>query len=591
MVQKLISKSMISTAERIIKDNSDYLNNPFMIIDLDSSLNKVVNFYNKALSFFDNPIIAYSYKSNNLSILCQKIQSLGHSAEVCSLDEIKLALKDGFAFEKIFFDGPLKKYGELLFAISNNIKIQIDNELELDIICGICKNTGNSCAFYFRLAHYYQDDNISRFGLTSDQIINFFKNNDINNGQMNFLGFHIHVGTNLKNSSKLVSTLIYYMPILKKYMPNHGYLNIGSGYPADSFCDDPMLVTPGPEIFFSEIKNTLDNYLGNSWRSWTFIFEPGRYFIEDDGYFIGRVMNIKKRHDYSILTSNIGINQIPSVNRWHHIISPLNNSKKNNLNEIQKLVGFNCFEQDFIFGEIKNFSMKTGDYFIIRGCGAYDLQTSNSWTRTLPIIYVILNSNIRIARLAQTENEFRSRDIPLNNELITVDTKIQLAGIDQKFSVDIFKLIQNNIEFLSYFLDWPKYVKSTDDITTFINEKVIEHHLGNSKTYTISYNEKIVGIISLNSIDKKNKSADIGYWISSDMTGKGIVSTSLQKLIENFSKSGDIQRFVIKCAEKNEKSNQLAIRNGFSLEGILHQAEIINNKKLNQNIYAKIINY
>ncbi len=56
-----------------------------------------------------------------------------------------------------------------------------------------------------------------------------------------------------------------------------------------------------------------------------------------------------------------------------------------------------------------------------------------------------------------------------------------------------------------------------------------------------------------------------------------------------YAERGEIRRFVIKCRVDNPRSNQVAQRNGFQLEGCLRQAEFLNGVFYDQNIYARII--
>ncbi|HFS2635765.1 TPA: 50S ribosomal protein L7/L12-serine acetyltransferase, partial [Escherichia coli] len=49
------------------------------------------------------------------------------------------------------------------------------------------------------------------------------------------------------------------------------------------------------------------------------------------------------------------------------------------------------------------------------------------------------------------------------------------------------------------------------------------------------------------------------------------------------------KRFVIKCIVDNKKSNATALRCGFTLEGVLQKAEILNGVSYDQNIYSKVI--
>ncbi len=59
---------------------------------------------------------------------------------------------------------------------------------------------------------------------------------------------------------------------------------------------------------------------------------------------------------------------------------------------------------------------------------------------------------------------------------------------------------------------------------------------------------------------------------------------SYQELVRTF-----LRRFVIKCRVDNPQSNQVALRNGFILEGCLKQAEFLNDAYDDVNLYARII--
>ena len=51
---------------------------------------------------------------------------------------------------------------------------------------------------------------------------------------------------------------------------------------------------------------------------------------------------------------------------------------------------------------------------------------------------------------------------------------------------------------------------------------------------------------------------------------------------------GEIRRFVIKCRVDNQNSNRVAQRNGFALEGCLREAEMLNGRYDDVNLYARL---
>jgi hypothetical protein len=54
-----------------------------------------------------------------------------------------------------------------------------------------------------------------------------------------------------------------------------------------------------------------------------------------------------------------------------------------------------------------------------------------------------------------------------------------------------------------------------------------------------------------------------------------------------YAERGEIRRFVIKCRVANQHSNGVAQRNGFTLEGCLREAEYLNGRFDDVNIYGR----
>ena len=114
------------------------------------------------------------------------------------------------------------------------------------------------------------------------------------------------------------------------------------------------------------------------------------------------------------------------------------------------------------------------------------------------------------------------------------------------------------------------------------------HQRGYAKMFLIFRDDALVGVLSFNSIEPANKAGYIGYWLDEAHQGKGILSQSLQAFMRYYAERGEIRRFVIKCRVANQSSNNVARRNGFTLEGCLREAEYLNGRFDDVNIYGKI---
>ncbi|UNK59433.1 50S ribosomal protein L7/L12-serine acetyltransferase [Buttiauxella ferragutiae] len=175
------------------------------------------------------------------------------------------------------------------------------------------------------------------------------------------------------------------------------------------------------------------------------------------------------------------------------------------------------------------------------------------------------------------------------DDLINIDDSITLHSIHECYVDEIFALVQKNKAWLRMAMDWPQYVLSVEDSRKMAQGNYLLHHRGYAKMFLIFQQQKMVGVISFNQIEPTNKVAYIGYWLDKDAQGQGIISRALQAVVEKYSREGMVRRFVIKCIVSNTASNQVALRNGFTLEGRLKQAEFLNGVFYDQNIYGRIV--
>ncbi|ENL8719567.1 50S ribosomal protein L7/L12-serine acetyltransferase [Klebsiella oxytoca] len=174
-------------------------------------------------------------------------------------------------------------------------------------------------------------------------------------------------------------------------------------------------------------------------------------------------------------------------------------------------------------------------------------------------------------------------------EHIPVTDSLSLRAVDERHVPELHQLVMKNQRWLQQSLSWPAGVTHEEETRRHVQGNVMLHQRGYAKMFLLFLQEEIVGVLSFNQIEPINKTAYIGYWIDESHQGQGLLSQALQALMDYFARSGTVRRFVIKCRVANHKSNQVAMRNGFSLEGCLRQAEYLNGSYDDQNIYGRII--
>ena len=174
-------------------------------------------------------------------------------------------------------------------------------------------------------------------------------------------------------------------------------------------------------------------------------------------------------------------------------------------------------------------------------------------------------------------------------EVITINDSLELRAVEEQHVTPLHQLVLKNKVWLQQSLNWPQFVESEDDTRKNVQGNMMLHQRGYAKMFLIFAQQNVVGVIAFNQIEPLNKAAYIGYWLDEAHQGKGIMSLALQALIQHYAQRQKIRRFVIKCRVDNVKSNQVALRNGFQLEGCLRQAEFLNGDYYDVNLYARII--
>ncbi len=161
--------------------------------------------------------------------------------------------------------------------------------------------------------------------------------------------------------------------------------------------------------------------------------------------------------------------------------------------------------------------------------------------------------------------------------IIKVDDTIIAELIDDKHAAPVFSLINNNRQYLREWLPWVDNMRSIDNFKNYILKCKKESEQGSDFGYVIIYNGTVGGRIGIHNIDQQNKIASIGYWLTEDFAGKGIITKCCKTIIDYAFDILNVNRMEIKCGTQNLKSKAIPVRLNFKQEGIIRQGEFVNN--------------
>ena len=202
---------------------------------------------------------------------------------------------------------------------------------------------------------------------------------------------------------------------------------------------------------------------------------------------------------------------------------------------------------------------------------------ANRWSGTPEVIDPTLNelrwfalSDVPYAEMHEGNDEWLPRILEslsaLNYDTIEVDESLKLEQLRLGDAERVFALTVKDRVYLSEYLPWPQHTKTVDDSREFINLILQKRSSRQEYGYGIRYDGEIVGHISLMHMNDE-KRPEIGYWIASELSGKGIM-TRVTIALTNFAldKLG-IPGIIIRAEPSNIASNKVAEKAGYKFVG------------------------
>ncbi|WP_105993075.1 GNAT family N-acetyltransferase [Staphylococcus simulans] len=150
--------------------------------------------------------------------------------------------------------------------------------------------------------------------------------------------------------------------------------------------------------------------------------------------------------------------------------------------------------------------------------------------------------------------------LPIDNDLKLVQPEIQMAQ-------SLFNVIEQERAFLSTYLPFIDHTLSVQDEIEFIKLMLTHQSRGTGRLFLIYYQDQLVGTIDLHQVNQEHQKAWVGYWLSSQYNGRGIMTRCLTALCDFAFNSLNLNKLSIHANIKNEPSINVAKRAGFQYVG------------------------
>ncbi|HEX9613947.1 MAG TPA: diaminopimelate decarboxylase [Bacteroidota bacterium] len=364
-------------------------------------------------------VTCYALKANSNPFLLKALSEEGAGADVVSGGELYLALKAGFAPDRIAFAGVGKREDEIEYAIREGIHcFNVESEQELQLISLVAHRLQKNARVGLRVnpdidaeSHPYISTGLKqhKFGIPSDRALEVFKY-AASLPNLEVSGVHAHIGSQIVTVDPF-KTAAAFLVRLTKTLRESGILitqiDIGGGFgtpyvnvlkheavPVEPSSASEM---PSPAEFLKAMIPALKETGCSVW------LEPGRSVIANAGLLLTQVLYTKENGGKKFLIVDAGMNDLlrPSLYNAYHQIVPV----KIDTYEHEKVdvVGPVCESGDFFARDRMMTKSRQRDLIAILTVGAYGfVNTSNYNARLRPAEVLVNGDRVRVIRPRQT---------------------------------------------------------------------------------------------------------------------------------------------------------------------------------------------
>lgn len=377
---------------------------------------------------YQNVRVAFASKAFSTLAMLKIIEKQGFSLDVVSDGELYTAIKADFPAAHIEMNGNNKSIEELTMAIDYGVgRIIVDSLQEVDLIAAIAKEKGKVVDILFRITpevnvqtHSFistgQKD--SKFGIPIDETILFPQiKNAIDTAEVNFLGFHFHVGSQLFDNHAHLAAVEIALDLVKMVKERFDYLikelNFGGGFGVRYTEQDQ----PQPFSYFTDpmMEKVLAFCQEENYPQPAIVIEPGRSIVAEAGislHQIGAIKELPGLRKYVSIDGGMTDNIRPGLYAAEYT-GILANKADKALVEKVTVSGKACESTDILVKDIALPQVESGDLFATFSTGAYGYSMASNYNK-LAIPAVVLTNHGQAELIVKRQ----SLDQIIQNEVI-----------------------------------------------------------------------------------------------------------------------------------------------------------------------------
>jgi diaminopimelate decarboxylase len=323
--------------------------------------------------------------------------------------ELDLAIKLGF--DKIIFNGPIKKDEAFRKAIAHHAIINLDSVYEIDYICQYKReHPGVELKIGLRVNVRLTDENgqstiqcglrEGRFGF-SYQILG--ENiNRLREAGIAIVALHGHTSSSDRAVANYKVITEYMLSVCEDFQLNDlRYFDLGGGFFGAAPEGMDTTGMPSYEDYANEI---MDIALRNKWfvqQQPSIVIEPGVSVVSNVFTYYMKVYQIKHIGSKNFVIVDGTVFDVKPTMHTNNLPYTVISDNQEGESGLFDVVGSTCMEKDIILHDVELNHIKAGDYIEIKGVGAYTIALTPTFINYQAPIISIENGEKKLIRRRQ----------------------------------------------------------------------------------------------------------------------------------------------------------------------------------------------
>ena len=378
---------------------------PLYVYDENMLVNQCRTFISNFKSSRFKTEVLYASKAFSCLEVLRIASREGLGVDVVSLGEIHTAHKAGYDMKRAYFHGNNKTREELQYALEVGVgTIVIDNDYEYEMINEIVRESGNTVDVLLRIntgidAHTHEyiktakDDSKFGYSVYDETIYDLIA--DINNqSNLNFVGFHSHIGSQIFEKTSFFEAVKVVMEFTRRVQERLGLtisvLNLGGGFGVYYTEEDrPFELAEFLREYIEVVERESDNFGLDLTKV---VIEPGRSLTCNAGstlYSVGGVKKTFAGREYVFVDGGMADNPRYALYKAKYE-AMLANKMNEEADTTYTVAGKCCESGDMLVMDAKLPKAEQGDLLLVSSTGAYNYSMSSNYNRLpkLPVVFV-----------------------------------------------------------------------------------------------------------------------------------------------------------------------------------------------------------